>query len=471
MQDNSGNAKPSTNEVAIQLNSENSVNIDETTRKNLGASQVTEGNVSSALASIFSWRNYRIYLVTAWMFSAASVINSFFNLYVRAIGWDFTAIGSVIAVTSTMALGMRITGGYVGDVVDRKMLSVIAMGLAAIYFLLMGLFADPIMIILALFTYSTIDIAKGGSSAYILDNTPKEHSGLALALFNAGRAFGVFTLIVFNLILPIYGFPESFRIISIIAGIILTLCTLLRQAYLDPSPPKENQRDKALWRDFLSENWRAVRTMVKVLPGALIVITLDGFSDSLFNFGALLYANEYLNISINSIGIMLTINLIVSVPLLLKVGRLSDRWGVRKSSIIVYSMMPLCMILLVLAPQIPLWAPQYVVDGANALIDGLGVVFTTAFVAIVMKRINDSLWWLIVTTMIQKNLPHKDTSKFLAAFWYIVYLAMAIGPMFGGLVFTYLDQPVLFMIAFLINVVILYTLLTRGLISDKADEE
>ncbi|MHA1770618.1 MAG: MFS transporter [Candidatus Thorarchaeota archaeon] len=439
------------------------------TGKELGARDIVmeDTGLSAALAAIFSWKNYRVYLATAWIFSAASTINSFFNLYVRAIGWDYTTIGAVISVTTSISILMRIAGGYIGDVVDRKRLAVLSMALGAIYFLIIGLFTDLWAIVIALFVYATIDIAKGGSSAYILDNIPREHSGLGLSLFTAGRVLGVVSLICVNLLLPLYGFPSTFRLVAVIGGITLVVSSGLRTVYLDPCPPKRDRRTERLWKDFLLENWRTIRTLLKILPGAIIIIALDAFSDSLFNFGALLYANEYLGISINSISIMLATVLLISVPLLLKIGRLSDRWGVRKTALIIYSVMPLCMGLLVIAPQYPIWAPQSWVDSANAFVDGLGVIYTTVFVAIVLKRINDTLWWLIVTVMIQKILPHKDTAKFLAAFWYIVYIFMSLGPLVGGYIFTYLDQPVLFLVTFVINIVILFVIYTRGLTSEK----
>ncbi len=434
----------------------------------VGDVEMERTGVSDALAAIFSWKNYRVYLVTAWVFSAAITINSFFNLYFRAIGWDYTSIGAVVSITTTVSIMMRIMGGYVGDTVDRKYLAVLAMALGAVYFLLIGMFTEPWMVILALLVYASIDIAKGGSSAYILDNMPKEHSGFGLALFNAGRALGVVTLIFVNLLLPIYGFPDVFRIMSMAGGISLVICSVLRGVYLDNCPPKGERKNEVLWRDFLAENWRTIRVIAGVLPGAIIIISLDAFSDALFNFGALLYANEYLGVSISGISIMLSIILIVSVPLTLKVGRLSDRWGIRKVSLVIYSVMPLCMALLVIAPIYPTWAPQSWIDSANSFIDGLGVIYTTVFVAIVLKRVNDSLWWLVISVMIQKLLPHKDTAKFLAAFWYIVYIFMSIGPLVGGIIFTYVNQPTLFVLAFIINIIILISIYSKGLVNYEA---
>ncbi len=423
-------------------------------------------NVVTALSEIFSWKNYSVYLITAWVFAAFTTINSFFNLYLRAIGWSYTLIGAVAAITATVAAACRLIGGYVGDVVNRKSLAVIAMAFASGYFILIGLFTDLPMVVAALMTWALIDLGKGGSSAYILDNIPREHSGFALSLFRAGQVFGVAVLVAFNLMVPVYGFPMSFRVVAIAAGVALVVCSMVRLILLEPSRMAERSRERTLLRDFLSENIRAARLLVRVIPGALLIVIIDGFSDALFNFGALLYANEYLGVSINGIGVMLAVTLLVSVPLLLKTGRVADRLGVRRAGLMIYSIMPVCTGLLFFAPVVPIWGTPAMIAAADALAQGLGALFTTAFIAIVLKRVNDALWWLIITAMIRRSLPQTDTSKFLAVFWFIVYVFSSIGPFVAGLIFTYISQPALFALIFLLNIFILVSIGTNGFYAD-----
>ena len=436
-----------------------------------GSSVVEQDSIVTALTEIFSWRNYSIYLATAWVYTAFSTINAFFNLYLRAIGWDYALIGGVAAVTTSVAAICRLIGGYVGDVVNRKTLAVVAMAFASTYFIIIGTFTDLPMIVVALLMWALIELGKGGSSAYIMDNIPRKHSGFALSLFRAGQAFGIIVLVAFNILVPTYGFPFSFRAIAIVAGIALVICTVLRLFMLEPSRVNDRGRQKPLLRDFLSENFRAVRLLVRVIPGAILIITIDAFSDALFNFGALIYANEYLGISINGIGVMLAVTLLAGVPLLLKTGRMFDKWGVRRASLAIYSIMPVCTALLFMAPIVPTWGTSQMIAVAEGIATGLGAIFTTAFIAIILKRINDALWWLIVTAMIRRSLPQTDTSKFLAVFWFIVFVFSSIGPYVAGLIFTHLSQPFLFAVVFLLNIVILVAIARRGLYRDGIEQE
>ncbi|MFW9925366.1 MAG: hypothetical protein ACFFDM_01225, partial [Candidatus Thorarchaeota archaeon] len=83
---------------------------------------------------IFSWRNYSVYLATAWIFSAFSYMGLFFNLYfLELYPGDYVTLGAIISISNAVAAISRLGGGYVGDVVNRKHLSVIAMFMMAAY--------------------------------------------------------------------------------------------------------------------------------------------------------------------------------------------------------------------------------------------------------------------------------------------------------------------------------------------------
>ncbi|RDE13268.1 MAG: hypothetical protein C4K47_06500 [Candidatus Thorarchaeota archaeon] len=424
----------------------------------------TTSNLRRSLKSVFSWQNYSVYLVTSWVFSAFVVVWSLLNLYLRAIGWDYLQIGLVLAIVSTTSACARIVGGYVGDAVDRKRLSILAMLMAGVSHLTIGLFTDFAAVLLGLMIYATMDIAKGGSSAYIMDNIPQKDSGLALSLFSAGRSFGVLTLIPFGILVPIIGFCLAMRFCFVTAGLLFFVCTAARAYLLTSSVQKESAPNVPLWKDFIRKNRYAVSLLFRIMPGVLVVVILDSFSDALFQYGTLLYTNEYLGVSISGITIIVLVSLVVSVPLLLKVGRFSDERGVRKAALIVYGVMPVCAILIILAPVFPYWVPSEIVEIAEREVTGFGAVFSMPFLAFVLKQINDTLWSLVLLTLIQKRLPRQDTAKILAVFWFIVYLFMSLGPFVGGLLFTYANPSQLFTVVLILNLVILVSIARAGLV-------
>jgi MFS family permease len=283
-----------------------------------------------------------------------------------------------------------------------------------------------------------------------------------------GRSLGIVTLLVFLIIEPIFGFADAFRRLYLLTGVFLIICAAARAYYLDPSPQKGRGEGTPLWKDFLTENRQAMRILLRMIPGVLVVVAIDALSDSLFQFGALIYTNEILGVSYKGITIMMLAYLIIIVPLLLKTGRFSDTGGIRRTALAVYAIMPICAGLLLIAPVFPRWAPEWMSAAADARMEGLGVVFTTPFLAIVIKMVNDALWSALLLTLIQKRIPRKDTAKILAMFWATVYLCVSFGPLIGGFVFTYFEQYYLFVAVLVLNLLILGAIARNGLVGGNA---
>jgi MFS family permease len=422
--------------------------------------------IRASLKAVFSWKNYRVYLATAWIFNAFAYLGSFFNLYLWSIIPSLVFIGAVGSITSAIGTTARFFGGYVGDTVNRKTLAVVSMLLMATYYLMMGLLTNPYLIFVALTVYVSAEITKGGSTAYIMDNIPREHSGLALSLFTAGRTLSIITLAIFGILFPIMGFTV-FRQIHLIGAILILISTAIRAKYLESSPQEGRAQGSKLWRSFVEENRRALGILFSIIPGMIVVCIFDSISDSFFSLGALIYMYTELAIDVPSMVVMFITTIIIQVPLILKVGRLTDRRGVKSTALAIYAIMPLSAALLIVAYWIPYWAPESFALLAESIVPGLGVIFRTSFLAIVMKSVNDTLWYTIVLVLIRKRLPSKDTSKILSLFWFIVWLTSSLGPYIGGVLSETIGIMSLFVMVFILNMIILasiarYDLTSKG---------
>ncbi|TFG98073.1 MFS transporter [Candidatus Thorarchaeota archaeon] len=422
--------------------------------------------VRASLKAVFAWRNFKVYLVTAWMFNAFLYLTSFFNLYLWSILPSLVFIGAIGTITAAIATIARFFGGYVGDTVNRKSLAVISMLIMATYYLMIGLFVDPVLIFVALTIYAAAEVTKGGSTAYIMDNIPRDQSGFALSLFTAGRAFSIIILVVFGIFFPVFGF-EAYRQLHVFAGVLLLLSTLIRAIFLESSPQEGREKGSKLWKSFMDDNKRALKTLLTVIPGMIIVCIFDSISDSFFKLGALIFMYEELFIDVPSMVIMFIITLLIQVPLLLKIGRLTDRRGVKSTALLVYAIMPISAALLFFAQIYPDWAPAFFILAANNLLPGLGVIFKTSFLAVVLKYVNDVLWYTIVLVLIRKRLPGKDTSKILSLFWFIVWLSASLGPIVGGVISEITGIASLFVLVFVLNIIILGSIARYDLTSKR----
>jgi MFS family permease len=412
-------------------------------------------DVRTSLRTIFSNRNYTTFLFTAWVFSTFAYLSSYLNLYLKVLGWSILLIGMVMSIVNAACSIMRLIGGYVGDIADRKKIAVAAHLILGIYYVYMGLFVDFWLIFVALLIYSVHELFRSGSSAYIMQNVPKKQSGFALSLFTSGRGMGIIALVAFGFLQPAIGFTVAFRLMYFVTGLCLIVSAGIRGAVLEPANTERTPSDKPILSEFLSENIKAGRMLLAAIPGLVLVIVLDALSDSFFNFAAIIYTYEDLSIDISGINLMLVTQLLISVPLLLKMGRLTDRKGVKKAAMAVYSIMPISAAFLYIAPTIPYVFPLGVVDALNSVIPGLGVICSTPFIGIVMKYVNDALWGGLVIILIRKRLPKTDTAKILSIFWVMVYILSSVGPGIAGLIYVYMTPPVLFLTIIVLNLMLL----------------
>lgn len=433
----------------------------ETKTKDEGVITVPEQDLQTSLRTIFSNKNYTVFLTTAWVLSTFNYLGSYLNLYLRALGWDVLTIGIVLSISAAFSSVFRLIGGYMGDAVDRKKIAYAAFFVTALYYIGIGIFYEFWVVIALILFISLQDLFRSGSSAYIMDNVPKEQSGFALSLFTAGRGLSIISLIVFGFAEPLMGFSESFRFMYFVAGLFLLVSTGVRVYFLDSSSQLQERSDKNLISEFFSQNRKAAALLITAIPGLISVVVLDTISDSLFKTVALIYANEELAIDIAGINLILIFQLLLSVPLILKMGRVSDRKGVKRAAIVVYSLMPVSAALLFIAPIFPYVVPADFALYFDGYAPGLGVIFSTAFVGIVMKYLNDALWWSLIIILIRKRLPQTDTSKILSIFWVIVYILSSIGPAIAGTIYTYLNPQATFLAVFILNVLILISI-ARG---------
>jgi MFS family permease len=420
-----------------------------------GEITVPEQDFRTSLRVIFANRNYTILLTTSWIFSTFNFLSSYFNLYLRALGWEIFVIGVVLSFSAGISALTRLIGGYYGDVANRKRVAVYAQLVYAIYYILIGLVADFWLVIAAVLFLSIQDLFRSGSSAYFMENVPKKEGGLAISLFTAGRGFSIISLVAFGFLEPMIGFPETFRLLYFTAGLFMIVASAARAYLLTSIETVQEKSEKPIIREFFYQNAKAAKLLVAAIPGLLTVAIIDTISDSFFKTVALIYANEVLSIDFAGINLMLIFQLILIVPLVLKIGRVSDRSGIKRAALVVYSVMPISAGLLFIAPYFPYIAPYDFYLAANSIASGLGVIFTTPFIAIVMKYVNDTLWWALIIILIRKRLPKTDTSKILSIFWVIIYIMGSLGPVLAGAIYTFLTPQSTFLIIFILNILIL----------------
>jgi len=434
----------------------------------------------ASLGTILRYRSFSVYLVTSWILGIFGVIINYYIYYylrdiVFFIGFGvetaYVLVGVILAFYMSMELVMRFFGGYLGDNANRKTLSVLTMvvsGLALFVFA----FANSLIWLLAGCVVLAIStLFASGSTSYIYENTPREHAGRAMGLLQTSAGFGLLGLALITWLLAGgMAFVPAVQWMYLLGGVCYMVAGVVRAVFLvSPKPIARDNRAASTIREFVRQNWQSLRYLVTILPVFLTVLIVDAFSDGLYNFVNMYYLNEALMFSIGEISLMLIVVLAFSIPLSITVGGFFDRHGSRRAITVVYSVMPLCLVLLLIAPLFPSWLPfPSVTAPLVAAYPILGPLLSTAFIATAFKRINDILWWTLILTFLRRVIPRTETAKMLSIFMIIVTISSVVTPIPAGIVYTISGAVPVLLVTLIFNLAIL-AILVLGNIQPKSD--
>ena len=244
----------------LQPNSEQSVEI-----PNTEAQQKPEKGFFGRVKTVLTYESYSVYLVTSWILGIFGVIiQSFLMLFLR--DWFIFYIGAsplvyiwislILVVFFAMELIGRFFGGYVGDNYNRKWLSVLTMLVSGIAMFVLAISTNIWMLIAATMIIAGSALFASGSTSYIYEQIPPEHSGLGMGIFQTGSGFGLIGIgtVIWLLAIGI-PFVITIQIMFFIGAICYILAAIIRAIWLkSPRPINRKTRDTRRSREFVKQN-------------------------------------------------------------------------------------------------------------------------------------------------------------------------------------------------------------------------
>ncbi len=420
----------------------------------------------TSLRSVLTYGSYSVYLITAWILGVFGIImQSYLMLFLRdyliyympEVGLVYVTIGFILLGYMAVELVARFFGGYIGDNFNRKWLSVLVMFFSGIAMFIFAYSAGLVGLIIGTLLMAGSSIFSSGSTSYIYEQIEPEHSGLAMGIFQTSSGFGLIGLGLVTWLLAMgVPFVITIQIVFYIGFLCFMAAAVIRAVFLaEPRPIVRKKQETNKARDFLKQNANALKLLWVILPVFTVVLILDALSDGFYRFVSTYYLNEALGFSIGEISIMLIVVLAFSIPLSVWVGSFFDTRGSRRAITIVYSVMPITLILLILAPLFPVWLPPAIAVQLISTYPILEPLMSTAFLALAMKNINDILWWTLILTYLRKALPRSETAKMLSIFFIVVFFAFLITPIPSGIIYTLFGALPLLVVSLIINFIIL----------------
>jgi len=418
-----------------------------------------------AVRRTVSNKNFTIFLLTAWIYSSLQVVNRYFPLYLRDVGLTYIMVGVLVSLLTGVSLIGEFVSGYLADNYDRRKLASITMAINGIGYFIIAFSGDILIMAIGFMMFGISSFTGKGGTAYIMEQIDRRHGGVAVSLFTLGTVFGLIPLFVVGVLLNFGNeFLVVMRTMFVVSGVAYMICAFIRIKWLDSTDPgKRAAKSENVVRDFISENIRSIKLLARVFPVFIAVFCIDALSDTFYGFANLYYVNETLGFGIGDINLMLLLTLTFSIPLTLYLGKLFDKYGGKKLTLTVYSVMPIAIGLLIVAQHVPYIAPVSWLAVADSIYPGLSVLFSLAFIATAIKSINDVLWMSVINTYIQKSLPRQDLGKMLSLTAVFVLSIVTFGQIPAGVIYELFQGIPLLIMALGLNFVILYILAAKSI--------
>lgn len=382
------------------------------------------------LTSEFSFvrGNFLILLVSWTLMNFASAIpETYYSLYVLALGGDAVIIG-VIGFASSLILGLiQFPGGYLADKHGRRWLIVTMTFGVAVAYLIYAFAPSWRLILVAGVLQSLCLVYQPALGAITADSIPAEKRGVGFSvqmlLPSIARLPG--PVIAGGLYLSL-GLVLAMRFGYVVTFVFFVITAILRVRL------KETLRDaddRLSVSTVLSSYPKAVRESVgawKLLPKAMfylfLVSALLQFSASLCSPFLVVYATEILAVGGFEWALLMTLLLVARMFSALPSGKIIDRFGRRK---------PLALSQLLFFPVLLLF-----VYGD----------FYKLVLALLLFGTGETLFTISQQSLQADLVPREHRGKAIGCMHFANFLLAAVGQLVGGFLYSYVSPQTPFLI-------------------------
>jgi MFS family permease len=376
--------------------------------------------------------NYLV-LVLSWIFMdfAGEIPGTYYSLYVQDLKGSAPIIG-MIGFASFLALAsVQFPGGYLADKYGRRWLvSSMTFGVAFSY-LFYALAPSWEAIFVGAMIQSFCLIYQPALMAMISDSLAPERRGMGISIIQLIASVSTtpgpaVAALLYNVYGSINGMRISYGIVVVLFLVAAALRSMLRESIADPR--------KISARELLNSFPASMKESFKVwavVPRSMFYLFLanlfGGFSFTLIQAYTVLYASEDIGLSRPEWALVLIVLFIAMITLALPVGKFIDKIG-RK--------IPLMTSYVILVPAVLLF-----VYGD----------FVRLLIAMPLLGLAQLLMFSSYSALMADLVPKDQRGKVVGFTQFFGYIAMAVGILAGGVLFTTNHQlPFFLLIAFLI---------------------
>jgi MFS family permease len=392
----------------------------------------------SRLAREFSFvkGNYLILLLSwALMNFAAAIPETYYSLYVLALGGTEVVIGLIGFISSIMLALIQFPGGYLADKHGRRWLIVaMTFGVAATY-LVYGLAPSWHFILVAAVLQSFFLIYQPALLAMTADSIPSDKRGTGFSiqtiLTNTTRMLGP---VVAGVLFLAVGMISTVRIGYSVTFVLFLVAAILRIRL------KETLKDRAgrpSIREVLISYPRSVKESILIwrsLPRSMFYLFLvSALLQSVATMCSpffVVYATRMLAITGFEWAFLLSFIVAVRMLAALPSGKIIDRFGRR---------IPMAFSLLLFCPSMLLFAYGD---------------FHRLVVSLFMFGVGESMWGIAQSSLQADLVPREHRGKTIGCIQFATYVLAGVGQLIGGIVYRYVSPRLPFLLFAVLSILL-----------------
>lgn len=260
--------------------------------------------------------------------------DTYYSLYVEALGASPFFIGVVLSASLFVMAFLQIAGGYWADKLGRKILIVIVSFLRALTFLIFAAAPTWHYILLGEILVGVLAVSQPAWMAIVADSLPPEKRGLGYSLSMLAGVTSILSPVTAGILYLKYGLLIGMRITYLIVSACWFICGLV---LLGLKETLSSEKSKISLVAFFKEYPRAFRdcvTVWRIVPKSMLhlflVFTPLTFFVRMCIPYYVLYASQVLKVDEFHWAILQAFNSVIFYSLLLPIGRSVDVFGRKK---------------------------------------------------------------------------------------------------------------------------------------------
>lgn len=376
--------------------------------------------------------NYLV-LVLSWIFMdfAGEIPGTYYALYVKDLRGTEPIIGMIGFASFLVLASVQFPGGYLADKYGRRWLvSTMTFGVAFSYiFYALALGWEAILV--GALIQNVCLIYQPALMAMISDSLTPERRGMGVSIIQLIASVSTtpgpaVAALLSSLYGPIYGMRISYGIVVALFLLAAFLRSRLRETIKDP--PKISTREFLnTYPTSLKESFKVWSVVPRSMFYLFLANLLGGFSFAMISTYTVIYAVEDIGLTRTEWALVLMVLFITMIAAALPVGKFIDKIG-RK--------VPLLASYVILVPAVLLF-----VHGD----------LPRLFIAMPLLGLTQLLMFSSYSALSADLVPKNQRGKVVGFTQFFGYIAMAIGILGGGILFTANHQfPFFLLLAFLI---------------------